>query len=331
MISEFIENLSPVVFKVVGVGGGACNALDNMILSGLEGVDFIAVNTDSYDLKAFLAPTKIQLGSHTSKGFGAGAKLDVGRSAALENAEDISEHLAGADLVFVIVGMGGDTGTGAAPVVAQLARETGALVIGVVTKPFDFEDPRKMRIAENGLDQLLEQVDSLITISNQNLLNLAPNNMTEDQAFKKVDDVMFYVVQDIYGLIAYHGQIGIDLQDVKTIMGNAGMALTGVGMAHGENRFIAATQQAIASLQREGQNIQEARGVIAILSSASAMSLSEINPPIELIDAELNEEAEFIWGILSDDSWGDSVRVTVILTNFDSDLANQSLEVEVTI
>jgi cell division protein FtsZ len=319
MTFEFEEsgNLAAEI-KVIGVGGGGGNAVSNMIESGLEGVDFIVANTDAQDLNASRAPVKVQLGSRMTKGLGAGANPDIGRSAALEDADQISELIAGADMVFVTAGMGGGTGTGGAPVVAQLARESGALVIGVATKPFNFEGKKKMRIAEEGLAKLRENVDALITIPNQRLLNTVGKDTTAVDAFKTVDDVLLQAVRSISDLINVHGQINLDFQDIKTVMGNTGMALMGTGIASGENRAIEAAQSAIASPLLEDLSIQGARGVIINFTAASELTLHEMDQAASLIQEETHEDAEVIFGVVLDDSLGEQLRITVIATGFDS-------------
>ncbi len=319
MTFEFEESGSLAAeIKVIGVGGGGGNAVNNMIMSGLEGVDFIVANTDAQDLNASQAPAKVQLGSRMTKGLGAGANPDIGCSAALEDADQISELIGGADMVFVTAGMGGGTGTGGAPVVARLARESGALVIGVATKPFNFEGKKKMRIAEEGLAKLRENVDALITIPNQRLLNTVSKDTTAVDAFKTVDDVLLQAVRSISDLINVHGQINLDFQDVKTVMGNTGMALMGTGMASGEHRALEAAQLAIASPLLEDLSIQGARGVIINFTAASELTLHEMDEAASLIQEETHEDAEVIFGVVLDDSLGDNLRITVIATGFDS-------------
>lgn len=304
--------------KVIGIGGGGGNAVNNMISSGLEGVDFIVANTDAQDLNASQAPAKVQLGSRMTKGLGAGANPDIGCSAALEDADQISELIDGADMVFVTAGMGGGTGTGGAPVVARLARESGALVIGVATKPFNFEGKKKMRIAEEGLAKLRENVDALITIPNQRLLNTVSKDTTAVDAFRTVDDVLLQAVRSISDLINVHGQINLDFQDVKTVMGNTGMALMGTGMASGESRAMEAAQLAISSPLLEDLSIQGARGIIINFTAASELTLHEMDEAASLIQEETHEDAEVIFGVVLDDSLGDNLRITVIATGFDS-------------
>ncbi|MCK5681288.1 cell division protein FtsZ [bacterium] len=324
MTFEFEESVNLAAqIKVVGVGGGGGNAVNNMILSGLEGVDFIVANTDAQDLKASQAASKIQLGSRVTKGLGAGANPDIGCSAALEDADHISELLAGADMVFVTAGMGGGTGTGGAPVVAQLAKEAGSLVIGVATKPFNFEGKKKMRIAEAGLAKLRENVDALITIPNQRLLNTVCKNTTAADAFKTVDDVLLQAVRSISDLINVHGHINLDFQDIKTIMDNAGMALMGTGIASGENRALEAAQSAIASPLLEDLSIQGARGVIINFTASSELTLHEMDQAATLIQEEAHEDVEVITGFVLDDSLGEDLRITVIATGFDSVQASQ--------
>ncbi|MBN2706786.1 MAG: cell division protein FtsZ [Deltaproteobacteria bacterium] len=318
MTFEFEEGVDLAAdIKVIGVGGGGGNAVNNMIVSGLEGVDFIVANTDAQDLRASKAPSRIQLGGRMTKGLGAGANPEVGRSAAIEDSDRISELLAGADMVFVTAGMGGGTGTGGAPVVAKLAREAGALVIGVATKPFSFEGKKKMRVAEAGLENLRENVDALITIPNQRLMNTVSKETTAVEAFKKVDDVLLQAVRSISDLINVRGQINLDFQDVKTVMQKTGMALMGTGMASGENRATEAAQKAIASPLLEDLSIQGARGVIINIAAANEVTLHEIGEAASMIQEEAHEDAEVIFGVVLDDSLGDNLRVTVIATGFD--------------
>ncbi|MCD6535353.1 MAG: cell division protein FtsZ [Deltaproteobacteria bacterium] len=319
MSLELEENKFPeTVIKVVGIGGGGGRAVNNMIMMGVEGVDFIVANTDAQVLDTSQAESRVLLGSRMTKGLGAGANPDVGRSAALEDAAQISRLLSGADMVFVVAGMGGGTGTGGAPVVAQLARESGALVIGVATKPFSFEGKKKMWVAEVGLDKLREHVDALITIPNQRLLNMACNDATFDDAFKKADDVLLQAVRSISDLINIQCQINIDFQDVKTVMGNAGMALMATGMASGENRAVEAAQKAISSPLLEDLSIQGARMVIINFAAANEVTLHELSVAADLIQEEAHENAEVIWGCVIDDSLADNLRITVIATDFDS-------------
>ncbi len=314
---EECDNLQADI-KVIGVGGGGGNAVDNMIEAGLEKVDFIVANTDAQDLNASKASYRIQLGARLTKGLGAGANPDVGRSAAMEDADRIAELVAGADMVFVTAGMGGGTGTGAAPVIARIAREAGALVIGVVTKPFAFEGRKKMRVAEEGLEKLSENVDALITIPNQRLINIVSKDTTAVEAFKMVDDILLQAVRSISDVINVKGQINLDFKDVKTVMNNTGMAIMGTGIASGENRALEAAQKAISSPLLEDLSIQGARGVIINITAATELGLLEINDAASLIQEEAHEDAEVIWGVVLDDSLGDSIRVTVIATGFDT-------------
>lgn len=318
MTFEFEEGKSLTTdIKVVGVGGGGGNAVNNMIISGLEGVDFIVANTDAQDLNASKAPYRVQLGSRMTKGLGAGANPDIGRSAAIEDGDQISELLSGSDMVFVTAGMGGGTGTGGAPVVAQLAREAGALVIGVATKPFSFEGKKKMRVAETGLESLREHVDALITIPNQRLFNTVDKETTAVDAFKKVDDVLLHAVRSISELINVHGHMNLDFQDIKTVMEKTGLALMGTGMANGENRAVEAAQLAISSPLLEDLSIQGARGVIINIAAATQLTLHEIGDAASMIEEEVHDDAEVITGFVIDDSLGENLRVTVIATGFD--------------
>lgn len=318
MTFEFEEGKSLTTdIKVVGVGGGGGNAVNNMIISGLEGLDFIVANTDAQDLNASKAPYRVQLGSRMTKGLGAGANPDIGRSAAIEDGDQISELLSGSDMVFVTAGMGGGTGTGGAPVVAQLAREAGALVIGVATKPFSFEGKKKMRVAETGLESLREHVDALITIPNQRLFNTVDKETTAVDAFKKVDDVLLHAVRSISELINVHGHMNLDFQDIKTVMEKTGLALMGTGMANGENRAVEAAQLAISSPLLEDLSIQGARGVIINIAAATQLTLHEIGDAASMIEEEVHDDAEVITGFVIDDSLGENLRVTVIATGFD--------------
>jgi cell division protein FtsZ len=253
-----------------------------------------------------------------TRGLGAGANPEVGRSAAMEDADRIAELVAGADMVFVTAGMGGGTGTGAAPVIARIARDAGALVIGVVTKPFSFEGKKKMRVAEEGLEKLSENVDALITIPNQRLVNTVSKDTTAVDAFRMANDILLQAVRSISDVINVKGQINLDFQDVKTVMNNTGMAMMGTGIASGENRALEAAQKAIASPLLEDLSIQGARGVIINITAANELTLHEINDAATLVQEEAHEDAEVIFGVVSDDSLGDNIRVTVIATGFDT-------------
>lgn len=300
--------------KVVGVGGSGCNAVNTMIRSGLEGVEFITANTDRQALDASLAPLKMAIGQELTKGLGAGANPEVGRKAALEDYAKISETLSGADMVFITAGMGGGTGTGAAPVFAKIAKEVGALTVGVVTKPFFFEGKKRMRHAEFGMSCLRETVDSLITIPNQRLLALAGSTLSIIDAFKKADEVLLNAVQGISDLINHTGLINSDFADVKTIMQNKGLALMGIGYGEGEHRAVDAATKAISSPLLEDISIEGATGIIINITGASNLSIHEVNEATTLIMEAAHEDAEIIFGTVIDENIKEMVKVTVIAT-----------------
>lgn len=312
------EKIVPnAVIKVIGVGGGGGNAINTMIESGLSGVEFIAANTDVQALQSNLAPIKIQLGRELTKGLGAGANPDIGRDAALEDKAIIQEVLQGADMVFVTAGMGGGTGTGAAPIIAQVARELGALTVGVVTKPFSFEGKRRRLHGETGIQSLRAAVDTLITIPNQRLLNIAPSNMSMLDGFKLADDVLRNAVKGISDIINIPGRVNVDFADVRTIMSEMGMALMGIGMATGGTRAEEAAKSAISSPLLEEVDIEGATGILINITGSSSMTLHEISEASTLIQEAAHEDANIIFGAVIDESMGDTLRVTVIATGFD--------------
>lgn len=314
---EFAEDNKDVMgakIKVIGVGGSGGNAVNTMIKMGLKGVEFICANTDKQALEASLASVKVQIGGNLTKGLGAGANPDVGRQAALEDYARLSEVLAGADMVFVTAGMGGGTGTGAAPVIAKIAKEVGALTVGVVTKPFGFEGKKRMRQAQNGLDNLKASVDSLITIPNNRLLSIADISLSMIDAFKKADEVLLHAVQGISDLINHTGLINSDFADVKTIMSNKGLALMGIGVAQGENRAIEAAKRAISSPLLEDISINGATGIIVNVTGGSNLKIHEVNDATTLIMEAADEDAEIIFGTVIDENMNDEVKVTVIAT-----------------
>jgi len=302
--------------KVVGVGGGGGNAVNTMISSGLPGVEFIAANTDMQALGVSLASSKLQLGAQLTKGLGAGANPNIGRDAALEDSEVIREHLTGADMVFITAGMGGGTGTGGAPVVARLAKEIGALTVAVVTKPFQFEGKKRMRQAEEGMQELKEAVDTLIAIPNQRLLVIAGRNTSLLETFRKADDVLLHAVRGISDLITVHGLINLDFADVRTIMAEMGMAMMGAGSASGENRAVEAAQKAISSPLLEDISIHGAKGVLINITGSHDLSMHEVNEAATLIQEEAHEDANIIFGAVIDERMGDEIRITVIATGF---------------
>ncbi|MCS6838330.1 MAG: cell division protein FtsZ [Bdellovibrionaceae bacterium] len=302
--------------KVIGVGGGGSNAVTTMIESNLVGVEFIVANTDRQALLANKAPQKIQLGADLTKGLGAGANPDIGRRAAIESYNEIVEKIQGADMVFVTAGMGGGTGTGGAPIVAKIARELGALTIGVVTRPFVFEGKKRARQAEQGLQELKENVDTLIVIPNQKLLSIAGDKTPLLESFKKADEVLLQAVKGISDLINIHGLINLDFADIRTVMQNKGLALMGTGYARGENRAIQAATQAISSPLLENIKIDGATGIIINVTGGYDLSLYEVNEAASLIHEAAHEDAEIIFGAVIDPNMTDEVRVTVIATGF---------------
>ncbi|MGE0786513.1 MAG: cell division protein FtsZ [Sandaracinaceae bacterium] len=307
--------------KVVGVGGGGGNALNTMIQSGLEGVEFIAANTDMQALDANYAPTKLQLGNALTKGLGAGANPDVGRKSALEDVQRVSEALEGADMVFITAGMGGGTGTGAAPIIAQIARDLGALTVGVVTRPFHFEGRRRAKNADHGIEELRQSVDTIITIPNQRLLSLDNDDMSLLEAFQRADDVLVQAVRGISDLITHSGMINVDFADVKTIMSNMGRALMGTGYGKGDRRALDAAEMAINSPLLDEVSVEGATGILINFTAGPDVRLREINEAASLVQQEAHEDANIIFGLVTDMDMGDVVKVTVIATGFDSETA----------
>ena len=314
MMFEFVESDNGATIKVIGIGGGGGNAINNMINASLVGFDFIAANTDAQSLEVSKAHTKRQLGVNITKGLGAGANPEIGRSAALEDADQIRQALDGTDMVFVTAGLGGGTGTGGAPVVAQIAKEIGALTVAVVTKPFNFEGRQRMKTADKGIKELKETVDTIITIPNNRLLSLAAKKATFLEMLKKADDVLLYAVKGISDLITVPGLINLDFADVKTIMSEMGMALMGTGMSSGEDRATEAAQKAISSPLLEDVSISGAKGVLMNISSGLDLTIDEVQEASSLIRKEAHEDANIIWGTVLDQSAGDELRVTVIAT-----------------
>lgn len=302
--------------KVVGVGGGGSNAVTTMIEGGMDGVDFVVANTDIQALNSSKAGQKIQLGADLTKGLGAGANPDVGRRSAIESYNQIVEQLKGSDMVFVTAGMGGGTGTGGAPIVAKIARELGALTIGVVTKPFMFEGKKRSKHAETGLAELKDNVDALIVIPNQKLLTISAEKTPLIDTFKKADEVLLQAVKGISDLINIRGLINLDFADIRTVMANKGLALMGTGAAKGENRAIEAATQAISSPLLENVKIEGATGIIINVTGGSDLSLYEVNEASTLITEAASEDAEIIFGAVIDPNLIDEVRVTVIATGF---------------
>lgn len=314
---ELEENANfGATIKVIGVGGGGSNAVQTMIENGLEGVQFIVANTDRQALQANKAEGKIQLGRELTKGLGAGANPEIGRRAAIESYNDIVSQLEGADMVFVTAGMGGGTGTGGAPIVAKIAKELGALTIGVVTKPFMFEGKKRKRQADNGLQELKENVDTLIVIPNQKLLSVATESTPLLETFKKADGVLFHAVKGISDLINIRGLINLDFADIRTVMAAKGMAIMGSGLASGPNRAVEAATMAISSPLLENVSIDGATGIIINVTGGSNLTLWEVNEASTLIQEAAHEDAEIIFGAVIDEAMGDNVSVTVIASGF---------------
>jgi cell division protein FtsZ len=304
------------VIKVVGIGGGGVNAINRMIDVGLKGVEFIAINTDAQHLLMSDADVKLDIGRKTTRGLGAGMDPEKGREAALDHAEEIEEILRGADLVFVTAGEGGGTGTGAAPVVAKIAKEIGALTIGVVTRPFSFEAKLRSAQADVGIEALRSEVDTLIVIPNDRLLAISDRSITLADAFKSADQVLLSGVQGITEIITQPGLINLDFADVKAVMAGAGSALMGIGSARGENRALRAAELAISSPLLEA-SIDGAMGVLLSISGGSDLGLFEVNEACELVQSAVHPNAKFIFGTTIDDALGDEVRITVVAAGFE--------------
>ncbi len=311
------ETIGPINIRVIGVGGGGGNAVNTMVSAGLKNVQFIAANTDQQALLSSKAGTTLPIGEDLTRGLGAGARPEVGKHAALESREQISEALQGADMVFITAGMGGGTGTGAAPIIAEVAKEMGALTVAVVTRPFTFEGRKRRKSATSGLEALEAVVDTLIVIPNDRLLAVAGDDMTTLDAFKGADKVLLDAVRGIVELITVKGIINADFADVRTIMAGQGMALMGVGASTGSLKAVEAAQRAVSSPLLEEISITGAKGILVNVTSDSALKLHELNEAMRLIQEEAHEDAEIIFGWVVDDTIGDEVRVTVIATNFE--------------
>ena len=311
-------NASEVKIKVIGVGGAGCNAVNTMITCGIEGVDFIAVNTDAQALGVSRAPVKIQIGKN---GLGAGANPEVGHEAALQGADQIREALEGSDMVFVTAGMGGGTGTGAAPVIACIAREMKALTVAVVTKPFQFEGGKRMARAEEGLTELRKYVDTLLLIPNQRLLGVIDQTTPLREAFKVADDVLRQAIQGIADLIKVPGLVNVDFADVRTVMGHMGRAVMGMGVARGANRAVEAAQKAISSPLLEEGSINGAKGVLLNITGGLSLSLHEVSEASSIIQKGADKDANIIFGAVIDERLEDEVMITVIATGFEREEA----------
>lgn len=303
--------------KVIGVGGGGGNAVNRMIEEGLDGVESIAVNTDAQALKSSKANYHLQIGRELTNGLGAGARPEVGQAAAQEQYQEIKDLLAGADLVFITAGMGGGTGTGAAPVVARIAKELDALTIGIVTKPFPFEGAKRMRQAEQGINEMRKYVDTLVVVPNERLLTVVGKGMGFKDSLKKADEVLQQATAGISRLISEEGMINVDFADVRTIMTNGGAALMGQGRGTGENRAATAAQEAIMSPLLDAQGIRGAKGVLVNIAGGDDLSIGEVHEINDIIHDEVGEDAEIIFGAVNDESLTGEIRVTVIATGFE--------------
>lgn len=311
----YVENNSKSAkIKVIGVGGAGGNAINNMIDSNLQGVNFIAANTDLQALEISKAGLKLQIGDKLTEGLGAGANPEVGREAARENAEAIRNALKDSHMVFITAGFGGGTGTGAAPVIAEICKELGALTVAVVTRPFSFEGRKRSRQAEEGIEELKDVADTVITIPNDRLRGLASKNATMLEMFRKADEILLHSVKGITDLILMPGLVNLDFADVKTTMAKAGMAIMGIGVAEGENRAVEASERAISHPLLEDLSIAGAKGVLMNITSSSDLTMEEMTEASERIYSEVGGDAEIIWGAVIDDSLGDEMRVTVIAT-----------------
>ncbi len=314
MFSYVENNGKSAKIKVIGVGGAGGNAINNMIASNLQGVNFIAANTDAQALEISKAPIKLQIGDKLTEGLGAGANPDIGREAAQESAEPIRNALKDSHMVFITAGFGGGTGTGAAPIIADICKELGALTVAVVTKPFSFEGRKRFRQAEEGIEELKSIADTVITIPNDRLRGLASKNATMIDMFKKADEILLHSVKGITDLILMPGLVNLDFADVKTTMLKAGMAIMGIGVSHGENRAVEAAERAISHPLLEDMSISGAKGVLMNITASSDLTMEEMTEASERIYSEVGGEAEIIWGAVIDDSLGDEMRVTVIAT-----------------
>ncbi len=329
MSFELLESEYQAKIKVIGVGGGGGNAVNNMIAKGLKGVEFIVANTDYRVLDLSPAPVKIQLGKERTKGLGAGGKPEIGREAALEAEEDIRQALSGADMVFITAGLGGGTGTGAAPVIARISKELGALTVAVVTKPFRFEGRPRAKVAEKGLEELKREVDTIITIPNDRLLSLSSPKTKLLEMFRQADDVLYYAVRGISDLILFPGYINLDFADVRAVMSEMGMALMGTGVATGEQRAEEAAKMAISSPLLDDVSISGARGVLLnITAHPETLTMEETQYISDLVAEEAHEEASIYWGVVFDEEAGEELRVTVIATGIGREEGREEKEEE---
>lgn len=303
--------------KVIGIGGGGGNAINNMVMRRIEGVEFIAANTDKQALSKNNADNKIQLGLEVSRGLGAGANPEIGKRSVEESKDEIRDVLKGSDMIFVTAGMGGGTGTGGAPTIAQIGKEIGALVVGIVTKPFDWEGIKRKKVAEEWIEELRKNVDSLIVIPNNNLLSIIDKNTTMKQAYEKVDEVLYNATRGIAEIITHAGYVNVDFADVKTIMKDMGNAIMGIGYATGENRALTALKEAINSPLLDNHSIRGAKGVLVNFTGGEDMTMNEINEAMTFLNNECNEETTIIQGVVNKDEMTDQIMVTIVATGFD--------------
>ena len=318
MMFTYVENEKSAKIKVIGVGGAGGNAINNMIDSKLQGVKFIIANTDAQALEISKAPAKIQMGERLTEGLGAGADPKIGREAAIENAEAIKNALSDSHMVFITAGFGGGTGTGAAPIIAEICKDLGALTVAVVTKPFSFEGKKRARQAQEGIDLLKEYADTVITIPNDRLRGLAAKNAKMIDMFRKADEILLHSVKGITDLIIMPGLVNLDFADVRTTMSKAGMAIMGIGISSGDNRALEAAERAISHPLLEDLSIDGARGVLMNITCGSDLTMEEMTEASERIYSEVGDDADIIWGAVIDDNLADEMRVTVIATGIGS-------------
>ena len=326
-IQDVVDNLHPKI-TVLGVGGSGGNAVNNMINANLEGVDFLIANTDAQALQISKCPNKIQLGLNSTKGLGAGMRPDIGRQAAEEAIQDLSEKFDGSHMLFIAAGMGGGTGTGAAPVIAKLAREKGILTVGVVTKPFHFEGSQRMKLADKGIEELQQYVDTLLTIPNQNLFRIANEKTTFSDAFKMADDVLYAGVRGVTDLMVQPGMINLDFSDIKTVMSEMGKAMMGTGEASGEGRAIAAAEAAIANPLIDDVSLKGAKGLIINITGGKDITLYEVDEAANRIKQEVDEQANIIYGTTCDERLDGLVRVSIVATGIDANINKLAKPIE---
>lgn len=311
------ETKKGAVIKGIGVGGGGSNAINNMIQADVKDIEFIAVNTDVQVLSVSTAPTKVQIGKNLTRGLGAGSNPEMGRNAALEDIESLKENIKGADMLFITAGMGGGTGTGASPVIAKLAKDSGILTVGVITRPFEFEGRQRAKVAERGIEEITEIVDSTIIIPNQKLFEIAGKETSLLEAFKMVDDVLRQAVQGVTDLVNMPGLVNPDFADVRTVMSEKGRALMGVGEASGENRARIAAEAAISNPLLDDVNIGEAKGILMNITASETFGLHELREITDIIEDVISESVNFKFGVIINNAMNDKIRVTILATGFE--------------